>query len=80
VVALIRKSSKRMPEIQKAERREKRHRRERYGQRGQAKWWHAVARSQARRANSMEVQYSRRTSPAAARHPRSASSDYREDV
>jgi len=43
-----------MPEIEKSERREARRRRERYGQRGQAKWWHAVARSQARRARILE--------------------------
>ena len=41
-------------DIEKSERREARRLRERYGQRGQAKWWHAVARSQSRRARMLE--------------------------
>jgi hypothetical protein len=49
-----------MPDIEKSERREARRRRERYGQRGQAKWWHAVARSQARRSRVLEERVSRR--------------------
>jgi len=49
-----------MPDIEKSERREARRRQERYGQRGQAKWWHAVARSQARRVRVLEERASRR--------------------
>jgi hypothetical protein len=49
-----------MPDIEKSERREARRWKERYGQRGQAKWWHAVARSQARRTRNLEERASRR--------------------
>jgi hypothetical protein len=52
-----------MPDIEKSERREARRRRERYGQRGQAKWWHDVARSQARRMHVLEERASRREAP-----------------
>jgi|GEM_PF-2156612 hypothetical protein len=48
-----------MPRIEKAERREAARQRERYGQRGQAKWWHAVAQSQARRARLLEARATR---------------------
>jgi hypothetical protein len=49
-----------MPDIEKSERREASRRRERYGQRAQAKWWHDVARSQARRMRVLEERASRR--------------------
>lgn len=43
-----------MPDIDKADRREAAHRRARYGQRSQGKWWLAVARSQTKRADTLE--------------------------
>jgi hypothetical protein len=54
-----------MPDIEKSERREARRQKERYGQRGQAKWWHAVSRSQARRTRELEERASRREARAA---------------
>jgi hypothetical protein len=65
-----------VPDIEKSERREASRRRERYGQRGQAKWWHAVARSQARRAHALEERAAARG--IARRSPLTPSADNRD--
>jgi hypothetical protein len=62
-----------VPDIEKSERREASRKRERYGQRGQAKWWHAVARSQARRVRTLEERAAARDS--ARRSPHSPTED-----
>ena len=63
-----------VPNIEKSERREARSKRERYGQRGQAKWWHAVARSQARRARALEERAAARGIAQQSHHTPSADS------
>ena len=52
-----------MSDVEKSQRREAAQFKARHGQRGQSKWWLAVARSQSRRLRALDDRANRRTQP-----------------